>query len=30
MMQISDYEEFIKEYNPTVKDGIYYWEDKIE
>ena len=25
---VSEYEEFIEEYNPTIKDGIYYWEDK--
>lgn len=25
---VSEYEAFIEEYNPTIKDGIYYWEDK--
>ncbi len=24
---VSQYEEFIEEYNPTIKNGIYYWED---
>lgn len=24
---ISQYEEFIEKYNPTIKDGVYYWED---
>ena len=24
---VSEYEEFIEKYNPTIKDGIYYWED---
>lgn len=24
---VSQYEEFIEEYNPTIKDGVYYWED---
>ena len=23
----AQYEEFIEEYNPTIKDGVYYWED---
>ena len=27
---VSEYEAFIEEYNPTIKDGIYYWEDKAE
>lgn len=27
---VSEYEEFIEEYNPTIKDGIYYWEDQTE
>lgn len=27
---VSEYEDFIEEYNPTIKDGIYYWEDKAE
>ena len=27
---VSEYEKFIEEYNPTIKDGIYYWEDKAE
>ena len=27
VITISQYEEFIEEYNPTIKDGIYYWED---
>ena len=27
---VSEYEKFIEEYNPTIKDGIYYWEDKEE
>jgi hypothetical protein len=27
---VSEYEQFIEEYNPTIKDGIYYWEDKAE
>lgn len=27
---VSQYEEFIEEYNPTIKDGVYYWEDKVE
>ena len=27
---VSEYEAFIEEYNPTIKDGIYYWEDKEE
>lgn len=25
---VSEYEEFIEEYTPTIKNGIYYWEDK--
>lgn len=25
---VSEYEKFIEEYNPTIKDGIYYWEEK--
>lgn len=24
---VSQYEEFIEEHNPTIKDGVYYWED---
>lgn len=24
---VSQYEEFIEEYNPIIKDGVYYWED---
>ena len=24
---VAQYEEFIEEYNPTIKDGIYYWEE---
>lgn len=24
---VSEYEQFIEEYNPTIKDGVYYWED---
>lgn len=24
---VSEYEEFIEEYNPIITDGIYYWED---
>ena len=24
---VSQYEEFIEECNPTIKDGVYYWED---
>lgn len=24
---VSEYEEFIKEYNPTIIDDIYYWEE---
>lgn len=27
---VTQYEEFIEEYNPIIKDGIYYWEDKVE
>ena len=27
---VAEYEQFIEEYNPTIKDGIYYWEDKAE
>lgn len=27
---VAEYEQFIEEYNPTIKDGIYYWEDKVE
>lgn len=25
---VQQYEEFIKKYNPTIKDGIYYWESE--
>ena len=25
---VQQYEDFIEEYNPTVKDGIYYWESE--
>ena len=24
---VAQYEEFIEEHNPTIKDGIYYWEE---
>ncbi len=24
---VSQYEEFIQKYDPTIKDGVYYWED---
>lgn len=24
---VAQYEEFIEEYNPTIKDGVYYWID---
>jgi hypothetical protein len=24
---VSQYLEFIEEHNPTIKDGVYYWED---
>jgi ABC-type sugar transport system permease subunit len=24
---VSEYEQFIEEYNPTIKNGVYYWED---
>lgn len=24
---VAQYEEFIEKYNPTIKDGIYYWEE---
>ena len=24
---VAQYERFIEEYNPTIKDGIYYWEE---
>jgi hypothetical protein len=24
---VGQYEEFIEKYNPTIKDGIYYWEE---
>lgn len=27
MITVSQYEKFIEEYNPTIKDGVYYWED---
>ena len=27
---VVEYEQFIEEYNPIIKDGIYYWEDKAE
>jgi hypothetical protein len=27
---VSEYGQFIEEYSPTIKDGIYYWEDKAE
>ena len=27
---VSEYEKFIEENNPTIKDGLYYWEDKEE
>ena len=30
LITVSQYEEFIKDYNPTIKNGIYYWEDKVE
>lgn len=26
---VAEYEQFIEEYNPIIKDGIYYWEDKV-
>lgn len=25
---VQQYEEFIEKYNPTIKDGIYYWESE--
>lgn len=24
---VAQYEEFIEEYNPTIKDGVYYWKE---
>ena len=24
---VAQYERFIEEYNPTIKDGVYYWEE---
>ena len=24
---VAQYEEFLEEYKPTIKDGIYYWEE---
>lgn len=26
-ISITQYEEFIEKYNPTIKDGVYYWKD---
>lgn len=26
---LAEYEKFIEEYNPVIKDGVYYWEDKV-
>ena len=26
-ISITQYEEFIEKYNPTIKDGVYYWEE---
>lgn len=30
LITVTQYEEFIEEYDPIIKDGIYYWEDKVE
>ena len=24
---VAQYEDFLEEYSPTIKDGVYYWED---
>ena len=30
IITVAQYEEFIEDYEPTIKNGVYHWEDKIK